>query len=126
MPLPETCGSQFRAFVEARTFFQRTHNAVLRLEDAEAARFGDTRQVAALIVLDRQSGGRAELTRLTAVRSLTALLETASSPALDTGRVVRDMRELARKVPGYVLRYSDSAEAAALLKKELCGVAPES
>jgi hypothetical protein len=120
LPLPETCGPRYRDFIEARTFFQDEACALLHLEESLAAGFGDTQEVAAFILLDRQPKGPAALTPVSRTSVLKGLLQSASSPSLSVERIVDDMSELTRVVPCYALRFSDSAEAAALVEKELC------
>ncbi len=125
LPLPETWGSPYRDFIEARTFFQGEARALLHLEEPLAAGFGDTQEVAAFIVLDRQPSGPAALTPVSRTSVLIDLLQSASSPSLSVERIVEDMSELTRAAPGYALRFSSSAAAAALVAKELCSARPE-
>ena len=80
---------------------------------------------AAFILLDRQPKGPAALTPVSRTSVLKGLLQSASSPSLSVERIVDDMSELTRVVPCYALRFSDSAEAAALVAKELCSARPE-
>jgi hypothetical protein len=128
LPLPERCGPRYRDFIDfiaARTFFQDETCALLHLEESLAAGFGDTQEVAAFILLDRQGGGSAALTPVSRTSVLKALLQSASSPSLSVERIVDDMSELTRAVPCYALRFSDSAEAAALVERKLRAVGPE-
>jgi len=125
LPLPETCGPRYRDFIEARIFLQGEACALLHLEESLAAGFGDTQEVAAFILLDRQPKGPAALTPVSRTSVLKGLLQSASSPSLSVERIVDDMSELTRVVPCYALRFSDSAEAAALVAKELCSARPE-
>ena len=125
LPLPETCGPRYRDFIEARTFVRDGECALLRLEEPLAAGFGDTQEVAAFILLDRQPKGPAALTPVSRTSVLKGLLQSASSPSLSVERIVDDMSELTRAAPCYALRFSDSAEAAALVAKELCSARPE-
>ena len=125
LPLPKTCGPRYRDFIEARTFVRDGECALLRLEEPLAAGFGDTQEVAAFIVLDRQPSGPAALTPASRTSALKGLLQSASSPSLSVERIVEDMSELTRAVPCYALRFSSSAAAAALVEKELCAARPE-
>jgi len=118
--MPETCGPRYRDFIEARTFVRDGECALLRLEEPLAAGFGDTQEIAAFILLDRQPSGPAALIPASRTRVLIGLLQSASSPSLSVERIVDDMSELTRVVPCYALRFSSSAEAAALVEKELC------
>jgi len=120
LPMPETCGPRYRDFIEARTFVRDGECALLRLEEPLAAGFGDTQEIAAFILLDRQPSGPAALIPASRTRVLIGLLQSASSPSLSVERIVDDMSELTRVVPCYALRFSSSAEAAALVEKELC------
>ena len=125
LPLPETCGSRFRDFIDfiaARTFFQDEACALLHLEESLAAGFGDTQEVAVFILLDRQPKGPAALTPVSRTSVLKGLLQSASSPSLSVERIVKDMSELTRKAPGCILSFSSSAEAARLVERKL-GVA---
>ncbi len=128
LPLPETCGPRYRDFIDfiaARTFFQDEACALLHLEESLAAGFGDTQEVAAFILLDRQPKGPAALTPVSRTSVLKGLLQSASSPSLSVERIVDDMSELTRVVPCYALRFSDSAEAAALVERKLRAAGPE-
>ena len=122
LPLPETCGSRFRDFIEARIFLQDQEGALLRLGEDLAAGFGDTQEVAAFILLDRQPKGPAALAPVSRTSVLKGLLQSASSPSLSVERIVKEMSELTRKAPGCVLSFSSSAEAARLVERKL-GVA---
>jgi len=122
LPLPETCGPRYRDFIEARIFLQGEACALLHLEESLAAGFGDTQEVAAFILLDRQPKGPAALTPVSRTSVLKGLLQSASSPSLSVERIVKDMSELTRKAPGCVLSFSSSAEAARLVERKL-GVA---
>ena len=105
---------------KGRTVFRNETLALLRLEEERAARFGEEREVAALIALDRGPGGEALLAPAAPSTVLRKVLECGSSIRLKADALLTGLGELANSVPGYALRYSSSAEAAALVEKELC------
>lgn len=120
LPLPDNCGVGYRRFVETRAVFRNEVLAILRLEEERAACFGEEREIAALIALDRRDSGEAVLAPVAPSAMLRKVLECGFSICLTVDALLTGLSELARKVPGYVLRYSSSAEAAALVEKELC------
>ena len=122
LPLPDDCGSGYRHFVEGRTIFRNETLALLRLEEERAARFGEEREVAALIALDRGPGGEALLAPAAPSTVLRKVLECGSSIRLKADALLTGLGKLANSVPGYALRYSSSAEAARLVERKL-GVA---
>ena len=120
LPLPDGCAPGYRRFVARHTVFRNETRALLRLENKRAACFGEEREIAALIALDRRASGEAVLTPTASGAMLRRTLESSSSVYLTTDSLLTGLNELTQAAPTYALRFSSSAAAAALVEKELC------
>lgn len=118
-PLPDDSGEAFREFVAEYTAMEGDGQVYLKLWEREAASFGETAPVRALVFLDRCDSGVAEL--LPAARSavVRSMVGTAFAPHLDSSRLVAGLTRLAGDVALHRLKFSSSREAAALLSRRL-------
>ena len=118
LPLHATSGN-FAAFVDRR---------LIRLEglpqgigflaprSGEAAAFGVRAPLAGFVVPQRRDGGGIALEKASASDIMRQLLEQTHAPHLPVEALVAAVQALAGSRPGYVLRYDDSAAAAAAIE----------
>lgn len=121
LPLPEDAGPALEGFVESYTEIRTGTAAYLRPWDTEAATFGDTAPLGALVALERggeddppatlEPAPRAEIAR--------ALLSNVFAAHITAETLVTEMAGLAGRVPGYRLRWTSSRAAARLLADAL-------
>lgn len=119
LPLPPDCGARFAEFVEGYSEVQDETAAYLKPWEGEAATFGETARLAALVVLNRSDGVQATLDRLGRAALLRAMIENVTAPQLDAESLIVHLDALAQSVPGYALGFGSSREAAALLGRAL-------
>jgi len=119
LPLPPEAPDGLAAFVAARTAARTAYLVRLRLADAEAARFGETARLRALVLLERIPGAAERVEPAAASAILQALLSQGFAPRLATPARVAALAALARRVPGYRLAYSRSHLAAPMLATRL-------
>lgn len=119
LPLPKGIGARLEEFVEAYSEVRADDVVYLKLWDAEAAAFGDTAQVAAVIELVRMENGPARLDPTGPVETLAALKRHCSAPHVAAEALHAGLDDVAGIVPGYRLQFSSSGEAAALIAAEL-------
>ena len=125
LPLPPDCGARFAEFVEGYSEVQDETAAYLKPWEGEAATFGETGRLGALVVLNRSEGAPATLDRLGRAALLRAMIENVTAPQLDAEALVAQLDALARSAPGYALGFGSSREAAALLARSLREIATD-
>jgi hypothetical protein len=119
LPLPPDAGPRLAEFVDAYSELQDEAAAYLKPWAGEAATFGETASLRALVVLERSEGAPARLDPLARPALLRTLIESVTAPGLDAGALVAQLDALARAVPAYALSFGASREAAALLARSL-------
>jgi len=82
----------------------------------EAAAFGARAPLAAFVLPQRRDGGGIALEKASASDIMRQLLEQTHAPHLPVKTLVAAVQALAGSRPGYVLRYDDSAQAAAAIE----------
>jgi len=125
LPLPPDCGARFAEFVEGYSEVQDDTAAYLKPWEGEAAIFGETAKLRALVVLDRIDGAPTTVELLGRPALLRAMIENVTAPQRDAGTLVAQLDALARAVPGYALSFGSSREAAAALVGSLLGTATD-
>lgn len=119
LPLPPDSGEAFRQFVEGYTSMEGDDDVYLKLWDGEAATYGETAPVRALVFLDRRPDGGSDLTPATRTEMLKSLVAKAYAPHIPPQDLLSALARLADTVGLYHLRYSSSRDAAALLSRTL-------
>jgi hypothetical protein len=120
LPLPEDCGQRFADYVEAFTEIQGEDAAYLKLWEGEAAAFGEKAPLATLVILDRVAdASAATINPASQAEILKSLLANCFAPHIDNGLLVPALERLSTAIPGLVLRFSSSREAASLLSAQL-------
>lgn len=117
MPLPDDSGEPFREFVEEYTAMEGDGLVYLKLWEREAATFGETAPVRALVFLERGDVGAAELLPASRSEVVKSMVGNAFAPHLDSSRLVAGLTRLAGGVALHRLRFSSSHDAAALLSR---------
>lgn len=119
LPLPPDAGPRLAEFVDAYSELQDEGAAYLKPWAEEAATFGETASLRALVVLDRSEGTLARLEPLARPALLRTMIESVTAPQLDAAALVAQLDALARAVPAYALSFDSSREAATLLARSL-------
>jgi hypothetical protein len=119
LPLPQDCGSRFAEYVEAFTEIQGDDAAYLKLWEGEAAAFGEKSPLATLVILDRVEDAAATITPAGRAECVKSLLANCFAPHIDSTALVQALERLSACIPGLILRYSSSREAASLLRTHL-------
>ncbi len=116
-PLPPGSGAAYARFIMERTAYAGEIATYLRMKPGEAAPFGATAPLAAVVILARGASGDgpAPLSPSQAVRALVPHCYAADRPA---DALVRALEGLARRVPVLRLPFASSPAAAALLAAE--------
>lgn len=123
LPLPADCGDVFREFVAGYTAMEGDGMAFLKLWDGEAASFGDTAPVRALVFLERREtpdapkedepglepASRADLVR--------RIVPTAFAPHIDSHALVDGLDRLAGGAGAWRLAFASSRAAAGVLSR---------
>jgi hypothetical protein len=117
LPLPDDAGPLLNEFVEAYTEIRSDEAAYLHPWDTEAASFGETAKLTALVALERGAEGDepAVLEPAPAADIIRALVSNVFAPHMSAEALVTTMTALARDVPGYRLRWTSTRAAARLL-----------
>lgn len=119
LPLPQDCGPRFAEYVEAFTEIQTDEAAYLKLWDGEAATFGEKAGLARLVILDRVEDAPATITPASRAECVKSLLANCFAPHIDSSALVQALERLSAGIPGLILRFSSSREAASLLRTHL-------
>ncbi|MGB0631379.1 MAG: hypothetical protein ACPGRZ_11860 [Alphaproteobacteria bacterium] len=124
LPLPEDCGDAFREFVEGYSSMQSDDMAYLKLWEGEAADFGETALISALVFLDRGDAGEAALEPASRSDLVRNMVSTAFAPHIGSAELLSGLTELADSTASYHLRFSSSRDAAGLLSREFRNTRP--
>lgn len=116
-PLPADCGEAFRQFIDGYTAMKGDDDIYLKLWDGEAATYGETAPVRALVFLDRRADGDSELSAATRPEMLKSLVAKAYAPHIAPQDLLAGLTTLADAADLHHLRYSSSRDAAALLSR---------
>jgi hypothetical protein len=121
LPLPEEAGSLLAEFVDSYAEIRSDSAVHLRPWDTEAATFGESAPLAALVVLERGGEAPAALTPAPAGDIARALVASALAPGLSAEALSAAMTGLAGAFPGYRLRWMQSAAAARAISGAISG-----
>ncbi len=119
MPMPPGIGARFEEFIKTYSDVQIGEDVTMKLWDAEAASFGETLPVVAVIELDRAETGPARLEPVGPVETLAVLKRHYCAPHLGDEAAHEVLDAVAGTAPGYRVHFSRSGEAAALIAEEL-------
>lgn len=121
LPLPDDAGPLLAEFVESYAEIRTDAVTYLRPWDTEAATFGETAPLSALVVLERGGEAPAALTPAPPADIVRALVTGMFAPRHSAEELVAAMTRLAGAVPGYRLRWTQSAAAARAVSGVLAG-----
>ncbi|MEX0921676.1 MAG: hypothetical protein WDZ84_02790 [Rhodovibrionaceae bacterium] len=117
LPLPPGSGAAYAAFIETHCVARNPGMAHLYLPPAIKAPLGETAPARALIAIDRQdTPAPAVLEELSASQILRDTLPKCLPSELTSETLLARTSALARALPGYRLRFSDSGAAASLIR----------
>jgi hypothetical protein len=119
LPLPLEAPAALGAFVAQRTAARTPELVQLRLEAGEAAPFGASAPLRALVMLERKAGAAERLEPASPAAILRALLAQGYAPRLGMADRVAALAALARRVAGFRLVYAESHRAALHLAARL-------
>lgn len=115
LPLPPDSGARFTDFVEGYTEIRDDEVAYLKLWDAEAATYGETAPVTALVVLDRRDDGPVRLEPESRAAMAKALLGNCFAPHIGAARLVELLSAIVDSCACYRVTFASSREAAAAI-----------
>jgi hypothetical protein len=119
-PLPRNMGPLFRRFVQRHRGPSNRRYLYLDLPSDTLAPHGRTAPIGAVVLLDRQSTGRAELVPASKSRGLQRVILQNFARTVAAIEILERLRGLVHRVPCLTLRYSDLDEGAALLQRAFC------
>lgn len=112
LPLPASATPAFRDFVMRHAGASDGRYHYLALPEGRLARKGTTAPIGAIVLLDRQLQGPAELHAAPRSLALKLLARQNVSYAEDARPLLAQMSALVQRLPCYVLAYADLEEAA--------------
>ncbi|MGE0155191.1 MAG: hypothetical protein AB7R90_21435 [Reyranellaceae bacterium] len=118
-PLDRRGGEAFARFVDERRLAAEAISPALGFiapRAGELAPFGHRAPLAAIVVPLRQDSGGNALERAAFSEIMRLLLEQLHAPHLPAAQLTQAVRQAALSVPGYVLRFEDSARAAQMIE----------
>ena len=118
LPLPYDCGDAFREFVDGYSSMQNEEVAYLKLWDGEAANFGESAPVSALVFLDHRKDGRSSIELNLKPNLAGKMASTVYAPHIEIADLRSGLKQLEKNIPSYNLRFTSGREAAALMSKE--------
>ena len=118
LPLPYDCGDAFREFVEGYSSMQNEEVAYLKLWDREAADFGESAPVSALVFLDPRKAARSSIELDLNCDFVCKMASIAYAPHVNTSLLRSSLTQFVENIPSYILRFTSGREAAALISKE--------
>lgn len=120
LPLPPGADQLLATFVEQTAIWRTLQFAILDAPGEARARFGDTRYLANLVLLDRRDAATAPtLAHLPRPQAVRALLQHHFAPHLSTDTLLRACTAIAAAVPAWSLSYSDLEEGATAIRHGL-------
>jgi len=112
LPLPADCGQRFAEFVDGYTEIRDERTIYLKLWEGEAAGFGETAPLAALVRLDRATAGPARLEPDSPAALAEALRAGSFAPQIAPARLAELLAAIAGKCACYRLGFAGIREAA--------------
>lgn len=119
LPLQGDCGVAFREFVEGYSSMQTEEMAYLKLWDGEAADFGESAAISALVLLDHTEDQQSSIELDWEFDMASKLASTVYAPHIGNADLIAGLKRISENIPSYHLRFTSSREAAALLSREL-------
>jgi hypothetical protein len=120
-PPHPAAGALFAEFVERHVAQRAGTIGFLPLPGDRAAAFGETAVLGALILPERQETGGVSLQRASDAAVSRVVLEQVHAPQMAATGLLAAVRRLVGRVPGWYLRYDDSAQAATAVKTMMVG-----
>ncbi len=125
LPLPADCGARFAEFVDGYTEIRDHEVAYLKLWEGEAAGFGETAPLAALVILERREDGPVLLEPEGRASMVKALLGNSFAPHISAARLVERLRTMVGACACYRVTFASSREAAEAIAAALGGAATD-
>ena len=122
LPVHVAAGRAFADYVSDRLLATPRPVAGLgfvALRAGEAMAFGERAAIGAIVLPQRADDGGIRLEKAAPAQTMRALLEQMHAPHRPAADLVAAARALAFGRPGYVLRFDDSAAAAAAIEREM-------
>ncbi len=116
LPLPASASPMFRAFVAAHAGAADDRYHYLALPEGRLARRGATAPLGAIVLLDRHPAGPATFHEAPRSLALKLLARQNVSSTDDARPLLSRMHAIVRRLPCYVLRYSDLEDAVDVLE----------
>ena len=116
LPAPPSVREDFKPFLKLRQGPRNRRWTYVNLREDELAPLGATAPVGALVLLDRQAGGKACLTSVANDRMLTELIGQNYARQVPAAHIFDLLHALTRSAGCYSLRYACVREAASLLQ----------
>lgn len=123
VPLPETAGAEFRAFVERHACARDRRYLYLDPAGRLAPR-GSTVPLGAVVLLDRRAQGPAMLFEASRAAALRSLIARNFARAAAAGDLLDRLHRVMDRLPRFTLRYSALDEAAELLERTFASWPP--
>ena len=117
LPVPAAAGAAVAELARSRGTAEG-EIAYLELADSEAAPFGATERIAAFVAPERVAEGAPRLAKSSASGIVRALLGDAVTSQSNSAATLAAVAGLAARTPCWSLRWSNSAEAGALLWRQ--------
>jgi len=125
LPLPKSVSVDFRRFVRTHSGPSDDHYLYLDLPSEILIRHGRKMSIAACVLLDRRSGGKAQIVPTPKSLGLQRAIRQNFAHSVPAAGIADCLHDLVTSIPCYILRYSSLDEAASLLQDVFQGrIAP--